>query len=265
MTARFRTALLALSLGAAAAHAAPRLVWADEFDRDGAPDPRHWTQEHGRVRNQEAQFYTTNRLENARVADGHLILTARREPCDGAEYTSASLTTQGRVAMHHGRLEVRAKIPSARGIWPAIWLLGTNIPAVGWPRCGEIDVMEYVGHQPGRVHSTIHTAAAPGSGRSKFSTGHALTDSNLCNGMHTYVLEWRTNRLDFFYDGRRVHTFARDGQPPEHWPFDRPFFLLLNVAVGGSWGGQQGIDAGAFPQSMEIDYVRMYALEGMDP
>ena len=248
----------AVLLSTASAEPRGRLVWSDEFDTPGHPDPARWNREHGFVRNQELQFYTTNRLENASVRGGVLSLTARREDFAGARYTSACLTTEGRFAMRHGRLEVRARIPSGRGFWPAIWLLGTNIHTVGWPACGEIDVMENVGFDPERIVSTIHTRRAAGDPRSHFSSGQGRNFPRPWEGFHVYAMTWRPDRIEFFYDDQPVHTFRKDGQPPEHWPFDQPFYLLLNLAIGGTWGGQHGVDDRLFPQSMDVDYVRVY-------
>src|SRR5579883_2123378 len=167
-----------LLLAAATAGASEwKLVWSDEFDHPGLPDQSKWTYETGYIRNHERQYYTRARPENARVEGGRLIIEARKErypiparsaqaggrsddarPADAAEYTSASLTTQGKAAWAHGRIEVRAQLPSGRGTWPAIWTLGTDIDQVGWPRCGEIDIMEFVGFDPGTIHANVHTA-----------------------------------------------------------------------------------------------------------
>lgn len=253
-----------------------QLVWADEFDTPGAPNPKFWNYEEGFIRNGEAQFYTRDRRENARVENGHLILEARREPWKTpraettaggterrrgtgpavAEYTSASLLTQGQVTWTYGRLEVRAKLPEARGTWPAIWLLGTNFTSVGWPACGEIDVMEFVGYEPGVVHANIHTAKynhVRGTGK-----GNHLALPTASRDFHVYALEWRRNRLDFFVDDQKYFSYANEGTGREVWPFDRDHYLILNLAIGGSWGGRQGIDAARFPQRFEIDYVRAY-------
>jgi beta-glucanase (GH16 family) len=244
------------------APAAPRgrLIWSDEFNGTGEPDPAKWNREHGFIRNQELQFYTTNRLENATLEGGSLRITARRESFETARYTSACLTTENRFAMKYGRLEVRAKIPTGRGFWPAIWLLGTNIHAVGWPKCGEIDVMENVGYQPEEIVCTVHTGKAPGDPRDHFSSGGRVSVPKVWEGFHVYALDWHPDRIELSCDGKIVHRFAREGQPPEHWPFDQPHYLLLNLAIGGTWGGQKGIDDEKFPQSMDVDYVRVYEL-----
>ncbi len=262
--------------GLAAAEWEP--VWADEFDRDGLPDPARWVQEEGFVRNQELQYYTVGRRENARVEGGHLIIEARRERWPNprhrpdaperrwqerrpwAEYTSASLTTRGRAAWTYGRFEVRARLPAGRGTWPAFWTLGTNITQVGWPACGEMDILEYVGHDPGVVHANVHTRGfnhARGNGR-----GARTRVPDAAEAFHVYALEWSPQKLDFFVDDRKYFTLENDGTGPDSWPFDAPQYLILNLAIGGTWGGQKGVDDGAFPQQFVVDYVRVYQRPG---
>lgn len=233
-----------------------RLIWSDEFDRPGAPDSAKWGYEHGRVRNREAQFYTRDRRENARVEGGHLILTARREPWQGAAITSASVVSEGKFSFQYGKLEIRARIPTGRGTWPALWLLGTNHRTAGWPRCGEIDLMENVGYDPDRVHFTVHTQAFNHTKHT--GVGRAITLPRPYENFHVYGLIWTAERIEFFCDGRKVHEFHNDGQGPDHWPFDQPFYLLLNLAIGGDWGGQKGIDETIFPVEYRIDYVRVW-------
>lgn len=233
-----------------------QLVWADEFDVDGLPDPVRWNYEEGFIRNQEAQYYTRERAENARVAEGMLIIEAHREPYEGAEYTSASLTTRDRMDWLYGRIEVRAKLPQGRGVWPAIWMLGSNIDEVGWPACGEIDIMEYVGFDPGRVHGNVHTEAfnhVLGT-----NLGASIDLSAPHEGFHIYAVEWYPDRIDFFVDDEKYFTFENSGGGNAEWPFDEPHFLIINLAIGGAWGGQQGIDDANFPQQYAIDYVRVY-------
>ncbi len=234
-----------------------RLAWSDEFDCDGAPDPTRWVPEYGRVRNQEAQFYTRDRRENARVEGGCLVIEARREAWEGAEYTSASLTAR-RDPLRYGRIEVRAKLPRGRGLWPAIWTLGLKTPEVPWPDCGELDLMEHVGFEPDRIHANIHTKAFNHVLRTNLSAhwdepGHA-------DRFHDWVLDWTGERILIGCDGIVRLTHANDGRgDPATWPFAQPQYLILNLAVGGFWGGQQGIDDTAFPQRFLIDHVRIYA------
>ncbi len=233
-----------------------QLYWSDEFEHDGAPDPARWDCEVGQVRNGELQHYTRDRRENARVENGRLVIEARREDFAGAQFTSASLITRNRASFEHARVEVAAKLPRGRGLWPAIWLLGTNWDEVGWPECGEIDVMEFVGFDPDAVHSTVHTASynhMRGNGR-----GARIPLAGSSDEFHVYAVEWDAERMVFAIDGRTTFTVANDHTGTAGWPFDAPFFLLLNVAVGGSWGGQHGVDASVFPQRMEVDWVRVW-------
>jgi beta-glucanase (GH16 family) len=234
-----------------------QLVWADEFERDGAPDPSKWTYEEGFVRNREAQYYTRDRRENARVERGVLVIESRKERYgERAEFTSASLTTEGKTNWRNGRIEVRAKLPTGRGIWPAIWLLGANRREAGWPRCGEIDIMENVGFDPDVIHANIHTQAYNHVRRT--NKGSKIEVAKPWADFHVYALEWSEDRLDFFADGRKYFTYENERTGIDAWPFDQPFFLILNTAIGGSWGGSKGIDDSIFPQRFEIDYVRFY-------
>jgi len=265
-------AVLAVCFCAAVQGAEWKLVWSDEFDRDGLPDPAKWTYEEGFVRNQEAQYYTRARAENARVERGVLVLEARKEQFPNpryepgatswqrgrqfAEYTSASVTTEGRAAWRYGRIEVRAKLPTGRGTWPAIWMLGVNRREVGWPRCGEIDIMENVGFDPDIIHANIHTEAY--NHVKKTGKGASIRIEKPYADFHVYALEWTPERLDFFVDDQKYFSYNNEKTGPAVWPFDQPFYLILNVAIGGAWGGQKGIDDSIFPQRMEVDYVRVY-------
>lgn len=249
---------LVAAAASAAESAGPRweLAWADEFDRDGAPDPARWTYEHGNVRNHEKQFYTRERAENARVEKGNLILEARKDGWEGHDVTSASLTTQDRVHILRGRVEVRAQLPSGRGTWPAIWMLGIDIRSKGWPACGEIDIMENVGFEPGVIHGTVHTRVNNHTKGTAKGSQTRLPGAH--DGFHVYALEWFADRMDFFVDDRRYFTYRNDGGGEGTWPFERPAYLLLNLAIGGAWGGQKGVDDAIFPQRMTVDYVRVY-------
>ncbi len=253
-------AALAVAAGVTAAvpsaSAGLELVWSDEFDRDGAPDPAKWTPEVGRVRNGEAQYYTSGRRENARVEGGHLVLEARKEAFEGAEFTSASLTTARSAGWTYGRIEVRAKIPSGRGLWPAIWMLGDAIRWDGWPACGEIDIMENVGYDHDIIHCTVHTGAY--NHPMKTQKGGSVRVVKPSADFHIYAVDWTAEAMIFTFDGREVFRFTNEKTGPAAWPFDAPHYLLLNVAVGGGWGGQQGIDDAVFPQRMLVDYVRVY-------
>jgi len=227
-----------------------QLAWADEFNGSGLPNANDWTYEVGRVRNGEAQYYTRADLDNARQEDGNLVIEARKESFEGASYTSASLTTRNRHEFLYGRLEVRAKLPGGVGTWPAIWLLGRG---AGWPASGEIDVMENVGFEPDTVHATLHTQADPnGSHQATFGLDQPY------NQFYVYALEWTPERLDFYVDSTKIYTFENDGTGSASWPFSAPEYLLINLAIGGNWGGQHGIDDSIFPRRYYIDYVRYY-------
>jgi beta-glucanase (GH16 family) len=231
------------------------LVFSDEFDTPGPLDPAKWGYEIGYVRNDEKQYYTS-RPENVRAENGSLVIEARHEPYQGFAYTSASINTRGRFEFLYGRVEVRAKLPTGNGTWPAIWMLGTNVNQVGWPACGEIDVMENVGFEPLKIYGTIHTAAYNHVlGTAK---GSSTTIANPWEDFHVYAAEWYPERIDIFADGQKYFSFRNEGTGVRAWPFDKTQYLLLNLAIGGSWGGQQGIDDGRFPQKYLIDYVRIY-------
>ena len=253
---KWQIIMLVLCSGFTAQGATWQQVWSDEFDYTGLPDSMRWDYEVGMVRNNEEQFYTRARLENARVEDGMLIIEARREPWHSAQYTSASLITAGHAHWTYGRWEIRAMLPGGRGTWPAIWTLGTSIGEVGWPACGEIDILENVGFDPSRVYGNIHVEAynhAIGTGK-----GNSILVTEPWNRFYTYAIEWYEDRIDFFVDDHLHWTYHNEGTGPAVWPFDSPQYLLLCLAIGGSWGGQQGIDTTLFPARMYIDYVRIY-------
>jgi beta-glucanase (GH16 family) len=227
----------------------------DEFDHAGAPDPAKWTPELGYVRNEEAQYYTA-RPENVRVENGMLVIEAHKERYQGFSYTSASITTFDHRQFLYGRVEVRAKLPAGLGTWPAIWLLGADINQVGWPACGEIDIMENVGHEPLRIYGTVHTPAY--NHTLKTSKGGTIEIESPSDGFHVYGVEWSPDRVDFFVDERRYFTFQNERRGNAVWPFDKPQYLILNLAIGGDWGGERGIDDQLFPHRYLIDYVRVY-------
>ena len=232
------------------------LVWSDEFNYEGLPDPEKWTYEVGNVRNQESQFYAKERLKNSRVENGRLIIEAHREDYRGERFSSASITTLDKAEWQYGRFEVRAKLPGGRGTWPAIWMIGSNIDEVGWFRCGEIDIMENVGFDPNRVHAYIHNEAY--NHVKKTQRGSTIVLKEPDKNFYIYALEWGPEQMTFYADGVPYFTFHNEGGGEEVWPFDQPFYLLLNLAIGGVWGGIKGIDESAFPQRYEIDYVRIY-------
>lgn len=239
---------------------APTLVWSDEFNGDGAPNPERWAYDlggHG-WGNNELQHYT-NRVRNARQQNGHLIIEAHREDYENRKYTSARLITRTRAAWNRGRIAVRAKLPSGTGTWPAIWMLGTDIREVGWPTCGEIDIMEHVGYVPDTIYGTVHTKAFNHSIGTHIGGQLPLPKAEAA--FHTYSVDWYEDRLEFSVDGKTYFTFPKQpGATRAEWPYDQPHYLLLNLAVGGNWGGVKGVDEDIWPQRMEIDWVRVYQL-----
>ncbi|MHC4633043.1 MAG: glycoside hydrolase family 16 protein [Planctomycetota bacterium] len=252
-----------------------KLVWSDEFNYSGLPDAKKWNYEVGFIRNRELQYYTKARKENARVENGTLIIESRKEKFKNlnynpdtnrrgrwnrsrefADYTSASLITRGKASWCYGRIEVRAKLPTGRGTWPAIWTLGTNIREVGWPMCGEIDIMENVGFDPNKIHANSHTKKynhARNTGK-----GSSIKVSKPYKEFHIYAIEWYPDRIDFYVDDNKYFTFKNEGTGEAAWPYDKEQYLILNTAIGGTWGGQKGIDESIFPQKYYIDYVRIY-------
>jgi beta-glucanase (GH16 family) len=240
-----------------------KLVWSDEFDRAGALDANKWKCEVGFIRNNEKQYYTKDRRENVRVEDGCLVIEARKErfevpdkPGTFADYTAASVETSGMGEWKYGRIEVRAKIPTGRGMWPAIWMLPDSISKVGWPACGEIDIMENVGYEPNKMHGTVHTKAY--NHVMKTEKNGTLMLERPWENFHIYAVEWSAQKIDFFIDDKLYFTFKNEGKGADTWPFDQPFYLKINTAVGGNWGGQKGIDDAAFPNKFMVDYVRVY-------
>lgn len=237
-----------------------QLVWADEFDYQGLPDSAKWSFDtEGNSwgwGNNEAQYYTAAKLENARVEDGILYLTARKEDYQDKAYTSARLRTAGKGDWLYGRFEVRAKLPEGRGLWPAIWFLPTDWAYGDWPASGEIDLMENVGYMPDTILSTVHTKAFNHiKGTQK---GDSICVKTYASAFHVYRLDWDAESISMYVDDQHVFSFNKTGNSSEEWPFDKRFHLLLNLAVGGNWGGLKGIDDRIFPQSLAIDYVRVY-------
>ncbi len=238
------------------------MVWQDEFDKNGLPDTTKWaynTGGHG-WGNNELQYYTFRRLENARVDSGLLIIEARKENWEGKAYTSARLTSarQGLMKPYgwkYGKIEVRAKLPKGLGTWPAIWMLGDSQP-LQWPDDGEIDIMEHVGWDQGRIHGSIHCKKYYHSIGTQKTANTMVPDCS--EQFHRYGVEWDTEKINVTLDDRIYFTFINEHTTYAAWPFDHPMYLLLNLAVGGSWGGQKGIDDTIWPQRMWIDYVRVW-------
>jgi beta-glucanase (GH16 family) len=234
-------------------------VWSDEFNYSGAPDANKWGYDIGGSGwgNNELQYYS-NSTKNANVADGKLKINAIKENSNGKEYTSARLITKNKGDFLYGRFEIKAKLPAGKGTWPAIWMLPTDWAYGDWPKSGEIDIMEHVGYDVNKVHITTHTEAY----YFKINTQKSATKviPTATTEFHLYRVDWTPYSLKGFIDGEQIFEFVNEGKGYKVWPFDKRFHLLLNVAVGGDWGGAQGIDQNAFPVSMEVDYVRVYKM-----
>lgn len=234
------------------------LAWSDEFDKPGLPDSTKWSYDtggHG-FGNHELQYYTKADTSNAVIYDGVLHIKALQKNADTNHYTSARLLTRGRKTFAYGKIEVRAKLPKGRGLWPAIWMLGDNIDTAGWPACGEIDIMEHVGFMPDSVFESIHTNSFNHVLHTQRTKGLFIPDPY--TAFHSYAVEWTPEKITFWLDDKSYLEFANTHKGKDEWPFADPFFIILNVAVGGDWGGQQGVDNTVFPAEMQVDYVRVY-------
>ncbi|MDX1640148.1 MAG: family 16 glycosylhydrolase [Balneolaceae bacterium] len=231
------------------------LKWSDEFDAEEL-NTAYWTYEIGDGcdqgicgwGNEELETYTNDEA-NSRLEDGNLIITARKE---NGEYTSARIKTEDKVEMQFGRIDVRAKLPKGQGIWPAIWMLGANISQVGWPACGEIDIMELVGHQPEAVHGTVHF---DNNGYQSSTGSHVLTNGDFSDQFHVFTIIWERDRISWYVDNEKFKTFTKSGI--DFYPFNAPFYFIMNVAVGGRWPGNPD-QTTVFPQEMVVDYIRVF-------
>jgi beta-glucanase (GH16 family) len=242
-----------------------QLSWSDDFEGAAGtqPDPAKWVYDTGTGQggwgNQELQYYT-NRPQNVSMdGSGNLVITARQESYLGSAFTSGRIKTQGVFQQQYGRFEARIQTPFGPGLWPAFWMLGSNITTVPWPQCGEIDILEQRGQEPHVIHGTIH---GPGySGGNSVSGAFALRNGRFDTGFHEYAVEWFPDRIDYFIDGflyYRINRSDVEGVRGE-WVYDQPFFMILNIAVGGNFVGFP-TTATRFPQQMLIDYVRVYTL-----
>jgi beta-glucanase (GH16 family) len=228
--------------------------WTEEFNTNGAPDANKWSYDIGGNGwgNNELEYYTDGL--NASVNSGVLTITARKEPFMGKAYTSARMVTKNKADWLYGRFEIRAKLPKGTGTWPAIWMLPTESVYGVWPNSGEIDIMEHVGYDLNNVHFTLHANAfygGNGKGGSKIISG--ATDD-----FHIYRLDWTPYGIRGYFDNEKVFEYINPNSGYASWPYDKKFHMLLNIAVGGSWGGAQGVDDSIFPATMQIDYVRFY-------
>ena len=239
-----------------------KLVWSDEFEYSGAPDAKKWLFEIGDGcpamcgwGNHEKQYYT-NSPQNARVDSGRLIIEAHKAEYNGYNYTSAKVVSKGKGDWLYGWVEVRARLPKGKGTWPAIWMLPTLDRAMQWPMDGEIDIMEHVGYNHGMIYGTIHTDKFNHTRGTQKSDSIRIDDSH--EEFHVYSIDWNPERISWYVDGQVYCTVEKGNEDQAGWPFDKPFHLILNVAVGGDWGGRHGIDENIWPQRMEIDYIRVY-------
>ena len=235
-----------------------RLVWQDEFNYKGLPDTTKWKYDtegnDAGWGNHEAQHYTQSRLENAHVDNGRLYITALEESFGGKEYTSARLMSI--ADWKYGKIEVNAKLPTAHGTWSAIWMMpgGWSFHDGNWPDVGELDIMEHVGHDLGVIHASAHSKDYQWQENTQKTA--TVSVPGVSEKFHSYILEWTPEVLRAFVNDSLYFEYKNEGLGKTKWPYDKPFYLIMNVAVGGAWGGQ--IDASAFPQTMEVDYVRIY-------
>lgn len=250
-------ALLLLIASAGLSQNSKTLVWSEEFNYEGAPATENWGYDigdHG-WGNNELQNYT-NSTENAFVKNGLLTIKAKKV---GEKWTSARLVTKNKQDFLYGRIEAKARLPKGRGTWPAIWMLPTDWEYGGWPESGEIDIMEHVGYDPAVVHGTVHTGAYNHVKGTQL--GKSLNINGFNEMFHVYAVEWTPEKIDFFIDDQKYFTFENDHQADfMTWPFNKRFHIILNIAIGGGWGGKEGIDPELNEAIMEIDYVRVYTL-----
>lgn len=252
----------AIMLGTSACNEGPydwRLVWEDEFEGSAGqrPDSTNWGYDIGTDWGNAQLEFDTDRAENAALdGEGHLAITARKEVFNGRNYTSARLTTRGRLEQARGRFEARMKLPRGRGLWPAFWLLGSDFETIGWPACGEIDIMEYRGQNPNVVLGSLH---GPGySGGNARTRSFELVGPGFDADFHVFAVEWDSDRITWSVDGRIYQVITpRDLPANSPWPFNRPFFLIMNLAVGGTFLGPPDATT-VFPQSVLVDWVRVY-------
>ncbi len=231
-----------------------RLVWADEFGEPGVPDSARWNFETGGGGwgNNELQHYT-NSLSNAYVSNGTLKIHARKT---NGTWTSARMVTSGKSSWKYGRFEISAKLPTGKGTWPALWMMPQNSLYGTWPQSGEIDIMEHVGYDPGEIHGTVHTKAYNHILGTQKGGSTAISTYN--SAFHVYAVEWTETEIKWYADDTLYFSFVNEKKTNKEWPFDHPFFLIFNIAIGGSWGGARGVNPDLTEAIMEIDYVRVY-------
>ncbi len=253
MPVKYNLILLLMLMGLSLYSQKRKLIWEDNFDGnrlqeenwnivtgDGCPDLCKWG-------NNERQIYTT---DNHTVADGLLSISARK---DGETYTSARINTKGKKEFQYGKIEIRAKLSLGKGLWPAFWMLGSNIDSVGWPRVGEIDILEYVGKEPNKIFTSLHT---PDSYGATINTKKDVIQG-IEDGFHTYAIDWTKDHIQFLVDDQLFYTFSPEIKDEKTWPFDQPFYILVNLAIGGNFGGPE-VDDSIFPQEFVVDYIKVY-------
>ena len=239
-----------------------KLVWSDEFNYNGLPDSIKWTFEEGGHGwgNNEKQYYLGNSIENSVVKNGVLRIIALKKEHKNLKYTSAKLTTYGKLSVQYGKIDVMAKLPRGKGNWPAIWMLPESIQkkSESWPLCGEIDIMEHVGKNPNSMHTSLHSALYNHIKGTQITHFEKLQD--VFDTFHKYGIEWSKESIKFFVDDKLFFESYKGQEnrvaTNEGWPFDKPYYLILNLAIGGNWGGE--VDDSIFPNEMQIDYVRIY-------
>jgi beta-glucanase (GH16 family) len=234
------------------------ISWCDEFDKDGMPDTSKWSFETGGggFGNHEAEYYTND--SNAIIKNGVLNIIAKKENDGGMRYTSARMVTKNKVSFLYGRFEIRAKLAPGKGLWPAIWLLPVKDNYGSWPASGEVDIMEQVGYDPDSIHISTHTRDRnwmKGNQGTAVISVPSDTDS-----FHVYGIDWTPDEIIGFIDHKQVFNYPNINRGFGYYPFNKPFFMILNVAVGGDWGGKYGIDDSIFPTAMKVDYVRVYKM-----
>ena len=235
-----------------------KLSWSDEFNYNGLPDSSKWSYNVGGNGwgNNELQYYTEGDIGNAEVNNGTLKIKALKQKKENKDFTSARLVTEHKANFTYGRIEIRAKLPAGRGLWPAFWMLGSNHRSIGWPECGEIDIMEHVGFEKDSVFGTVHTKAY--NHIIQTQKGKKIFISNPYNEFHVFSIEWTPERMDFLMDNVKYNQIINERKTTAEWPFDLPFFIIVNLAVGGNLGGKEGVDETVFPAILEVDYIRVY-------
>jgi beta-glucanase (GH16 family) len=239
-------------------------VWGDEFNTPGLPDSTKWTFEKGKLRNNELQYYTVKRLENCRIEDSVLIIETRKEKYEGADYTSADIISRGIGDWKYGKFEIRAKVPGGKGTWPAIWMMPTYETYGGWPRSGELDIMEYIGVEPQNFYFTTHFEGINSNGHGSNGSGPQKVVRNPYNEFITFVAIWTPEKIEWWANDRKIHEYKKPADDYRVWPFDKEFYMILNLAYGGTWGGYDGVDDTKLPHQFQIDYVRVYQLQDGD-